>query len=265
MKTQFKRACPQCGKDIFYASKYSLKYSSESGTLCSTCCVSGEKNGFYGKKHSKATIQKLKNRDTSYTQTKEFREMSSRRAKKLFENPDERAKLSINNRGLSKQRINQWKKKISEAMSGSKNPMFGKPSPRGSGNGWKGWYKGHFFRSILELSYLKYLIDDNIKFRTAEVQEFKVSYKNWDGTQRNYFPDFYLEDTQEIIEVKPKKLLNTKQNKSKFKAAKRKYGNKFRIVTEEIKLNIEEMKILHDNGDIKFQERYEEKYKERYL
>jgi hypothetical protein len=32
--------------------------------------------------------------------------------------------------------------------------MYGKPSPQGSGNGWSGWYKGKYFRSIMELSFI---------------------------------------------------------------------------------------------------------------
>jgi len=265
MKNEFKRVCPQCGNDIFYANKYNLKYSSAANTLCSRCCVSGENNGFFGKRHSKKTIKKFQNKDTSYTQTQEFREMSSKRAKKVFENPEIRAKLNINNRGLSKQKINQWKKKLSKANSGSNNAMYGKPSPQGSGNGWSGWYNGFYFRSLLELSYLKYLFDNDVKFRTAETQEFKVEYKDWEGNKRNYFPDFYLEDTKEIVEIKPKKLVNSKQNKSKFKAAKKKYGNKFKIITEEIKISDDEIKILYENHEVKFLERYENKLKEKYL
>lgn len=265
MENEFKRKCPECGNYIFYTNKYNLKYASESNSLCSKCRMSGENNPFFGKKHSKKTIKKMQNRDTSYTQTKKFREMSSRRAKKLFENPEERKKLSIYNRGLSKQKINKWKKKLSKANSGSNNPMFGKPSPKGSGNGWSGWYNGFYFRSILELSYLKYLIDNGIKFRTAETHEFKVEYKDWNGIKRNYFPDFYLEDTQEIIEIKPIKLIKSKQNKSKFKAAKRKFGNKFKIISEEIRITDEEIKKLYDNNEVKFIERYEKKLKEKYL
>ena len=32
--------------------------------------------------------------------------------------------------------------------------MYGRFSPRGSGNGWSGWYKEWYFRSLLELSYM---------------------------------------------------------------------------------------------------------------
>ena len=157
-----------------------------------------------------------------------------------------------------------WKQKQGKKLSGKNNPMYGKPSPMGSGNGWSGWYKGYFFRSILELSYLKYLIDNDIKFVSCDnKKEFKIKYlKN--GQERNYFPDFYLKDTQEIIEVKPYKAVNYIDNKIKFKAAKRKYKNKFLIVTDKIikRLDNEIIIKLHEFRDLKFIDRYEKKYLE---
>ena len=44
--------------------------------------------------------------------------------------------------------------KISNASKGKNNPMYGKPSPQGSGNGWSGWYKGIYFRSLLYSSFM---------------------------------------------------------------------------------------------------------------
>ena len=152
----------------------------------------------------------------------------------------------------------------SKNSSGSNNPMYGKPSPVGSGNGWSGWYKSFYFRSLLELSYLKYLIDNNIKFEIAEIKKYAIQYFNTiKNKEANYFPDFYLIDTQEIIEIKPKKLLGTQQNKDKYKAAKKKLKKKFIILTEEniTKLSDDEIKELYDNGSLKFIKRYEEKYK----
>ncbi|MBR4316812.1 MAG: hypothetical protein IKP65_07630 [Alphaproteobacteria bacterium] len=42
----------------------------------------------------------------------------------------------------------ELKKKYSEKSKGKNNPMYGKPAPKGSGNGVSGWYKGWFFRSL---------------------------------------------------------------------------------------------------------------------
>jgi len=45
--------------------------------------------------------------------------------------------------------------------------MYGKPAPIGSGNGWSGWYKGWYFRSLLELS-----------FMINVIERFKMSWQN---------------------------------------------------------------------------------------
>ena len=71
-----------------------------------------------------------------------------------------------------------------------------------------------------------------------------------------------------MYEIKPQCLVNAATNKLKFEAAK-KYceENKliFIIETENNiqKLSDEEIKILHDKNEIKFIERYEEKYHRR--
>jgi len=145
---------------------------------------------------------------------------------------------------------------------GNKNPMYGKPSPTGSGNGWSGWYKHYFFRSILELSYLVYLDSSDIYFETAEAKEYRISYiKN--NTDRTYHPDFVIGD--KIIEVKPKKLINTIDNQLKFAAAKLRYGDKFIIITEDDipKLSDDEVYKLYDNNLIQWTDRYKIKFNER--
>jgi len=153
------------------------------------------------------------------------------------------------------------------SLPGEKNPMFGKPSPQGSGNGWSGWYNNHFFRSLLELSYLHYLVNSNIAFVSAENKEFCIGYMDYKNTKRNYYPDFYLLGSKTIIEVKPKNLLNTINNKAKFDEAKKKHRNKFKIVTENDikKLSNKEIRKLYIDGKIKFINRYDKIYKRKYL
>jgi hypothetical protein len=155
--------------------------------------------------------------------------------------------------------------KLSAKCSGSKNPMYGKPPPQGSGNGWSGWYKETYFRSLLELSYLKYLIDNSIKFENGELKSHMIYY-TINETQRTYHPDYYLIDSDELIEIKPKKLLNSSNNVIKFAKAKELFGEKFKIITEENieKILDEDIKIMKNSGDLIFIDRYEEKYKNKY-
>ena len=132
-----------------------------------------------------------------------------------------------------KELSDKMKKQMSEKMSGEKNHMFGKPSPVGSGNGWSGWYKHFYFRSLLELSFL-------VEHQNAEnAEHIKIHYIDFDGKERTYHPDF-IEDNK-LYEIKPQNLVDTATNKLKFEAAK---------------------KYCEENMLI-FIERYEEKYRRR--
>ncbi len=48
------------------------------------------------------------------------------------------------------------KEKHRQNAIGEGNNMYGRPSPQGSGNGWSGWYKERYFRSLRELMFLIY-------------------------------------------------------------------------------------------------------------
>ncbi len=163
------------------------------------------------------------------------------------------------------ERGSKIRQKRSENSSGKNNGMYGKPSPQGSGNGWSGWFNGFFFRSLLELSYLKFCVDAGIKIQSAESVKYKVKYSTG-GVSRTYFPDYYLQDTDEIVEVKPMKLSKSKDNIAKFEAAKHKYGEKFKIITEQDiqRLSTQEISEMRRIGVLKFINRYEQKFKEKY-
>lgn len=152
-------------------------------------------------------------------------------------------------------------KKLSLSRIGEKNPMYGKPSPKGSGNGWSGYYLDFYFRSLLELSYIHYLVENDINFENAEKKIYTVKYI-LNGEKRTYRPDFYLIDTNKIIEIKPSALVNSYLNKIKFTAAKNKFNN-FNIITEKDinKLNYQQIKDLHNRSLIKFDKSTFKKFK----
>lgn len=137
---------------------------------------------------------------------------------------------------FGEQRASEIKKMQSKASSGENNPMFGKPSPKGSGTGIKGYYKDRFFRSLSELVCMQHLESEGILLDDVELEKFRIPYIDFAGNTRNYIPDFYIPKMKLVIEVKPKKLVNTKSNKQKFIAANEfceSHGLRFSIFTED--------------------------------
>jgi hypothetical protein len=162
-------------------------------------------------------------------------------------------------------RHKKWKEKISKATAEKNNPMYGKPSPQGSGNGWKGHYKGVYFASLKELFYIKYLIDNNIKFENGEQRKYKIPYE-FSCKKYNYFLDFYLPETDEYIEIKPKRLNKSPKNIAKFEAAKEILGDKFKVLNEDDlqQVDLETMYNLYLEKEIIFMKKYEEKFLDYY-
>jgi len=81
-----------------------------------------------------------------------------------------------------KEKSNKLKQNMSIRTSGENNPMYGKPSPQGSGNGWSGWYKGWYFRSLKELSYMINIIERfHLKWENGEQKKYRIEYKDWKG------------------------------------------------------------------------------------
>lgn len=148
-------------------------------------------------------------------------------------------------------------------FSGEGNPMYGKPAPIGSGNGWSGWYKGWYFRSLLELSYMILVIERfNIKWEPGESKKNKIEYQ-YNGVIKNYFPDFILNEKY-VIECKPKKLQNTEINKIKMQYAKSYCESNGLILKTRDCRKIKKCELidLYKSGDVKFIEKYELKINE---
>lgn len=140
--------------------------------------------------------------------------------------------------------------KCSKRMSGSGNPMYGKPAPKKCGIGWKGYYRGLFFRSLLELAFMLKMAELNQKIKTAETNECLVNYA-LDGVARTYRPDFITENGS-VFEVKPSALTKTTENMAKFAVAIKRWPN-FTVVTEKDlqAVNRTKLKNLIDLGEVK--------------
>lgn len=222
------RYCKECGKEIRYSSKrcYITSFKNRpNGVLCKKCvynnCLgkrdfSGKNNPFYGKKHSKKTIEKLKREDKSYTKTEKFRKTMSA-ATSGEKNPMYGHTIYekwVEHYGKSEADLLNIERKnnLSEAFSGNKNPMYGKSPSCNSGKGCSGWYDGYFFRSLRELNFILYMEKNNIEWKTAEKKMYRVEYIYFNGKRRTYVPDFIIEEEKLFVECKPERLFNTPLN-----------------------------------------------------
>jgi hypothetical protein len=142
----------------------------------------GNLNPFFGKHHTEESKKKIvKDRDYSNYKTEEFRQKISKLTK--GENNPMYGKSVYNvwveryGKEIANKKMIEYKKKQSLINSGEKNSMYGKPAPINSGNGICGWYKDWFFRSLLELSYMIYVIERfNLEWLSIELIDFLAEY-----------------------------------------------------------------------------------------
>lgn len=128
--------------------------------------------------------------------------------------------------------------RLSEVTAGSKNPSFGKTYPNG-GRSVKGYYKGKFFRSLFEYSFMKHLeLSGRSIKEDVDYESFTIPYEK-NGSERTYRIDFFDKIDRIAYEVKPfyvtklKKLLEDQE--VKWNAASsffQSLGIVFKVVTE---------------------------------
>lgn len=154
------------------------------------------------------------------------------------------------------EKANEIKQKISNNTSGENNPMFGKPSPFYSGGGFIGIYNNLHFRSIIELSFIKEMMDYGIIVESAENQKFKVEYFDINGQKRNYFPDFYLPENDTVVELKHTRSLKDKNVEIKSQEAKKNFKNFILLTNNDINMiNYTELNKMVENKEVELCER----------
>lgn len=267
-----RRICSSCENEIFYKNRISFWKSKKLNKPCIKCTRkevsnrpeekvknserqrgkrTGPDNPFFNKKHTETTKEKIRSNAKILSGKDNF--MYGKNFYDIW--------IEKYGREEADRRMLEFKKKQSINNTGEKNNMFGKPSPNGSGNGWSGWYKNWYFRSLLELSYMINIIERfDLNWKSGET--IKIPYNDIKGNNRNYLPDFIINDKY-IVECKPKKLIESQQIKLKTKAAIsycESNGLIYKII-EPKKLSTDEIKKLYINGDITFTERYRKKVK----
>lgn len=259
-ESKWKRECPRCHRELTYKNKYACKRTQDK--FCRQCVMTGSNNPFFGKHHKQETIEVLKRHDKSYTKTPEF----AQKVKDAMVGVDtsrDVIQIWIDKYGFEEaQRLEtQRRSNLSKTMSGEGNPMFGKPAPRASGGGIKGWYGLHFFRSLRELAYMLQLDAEGKRWRTGETSEFVITYINpYTNTLGTYRPDFIVEDVL-MVECKPANLQGTIIVRTKAQAARDFCAHKkmiYEFVDPE-KLSWEKLFELEQSGLVKLTERTKRK------
>lgn len=225
------KMCPRCGRKQVYCSRADLKRATSENRQCDHCRHadvsvrhSGAGNYWYGKTLPREMVEKTRQKLLGRKISPEQNAALQAGARRRYEEHGAPVPFAAIRRKLGDEGAEQYiaadKVRRSECMRGSNNHMYGKPSPTGSGNGWKSWYREIHFRSLRELQY--YINTVEIEGRSCQnihmLKGFRVPYTDFEGTQRTYCPDF-LVDGRIVVEIKPVKLWNTRENVSKREAA----------------------------------------------
>lgn len=263
------RICPTCSLVIQYSTVSARNKAERKKSSCIGCVnriksikYSGEKNPFFNKEHTKEFKDRLsrERKGKHFSPETEFKK--GEKKIRVVSLKESLAKKYGEDTERYKKEVLQNSMRISNSLKGEKNPMYGRPSPVGSGNGWSGWYKGWYFRSLLELSYMINVIERfNLKWESGESQKYKLPYVTWDGKVKNYFTDFIIEGKY-AIECKPRSLWKSNTVIRKKEAAIEHFKSLGMIykIRECKKISDCEIRDLVESGSLKFAERYEKKY-----
>jgi hypothetical protein len=148
------------------------------------------------------------------------------------------------------------REKLSNSRKGSLNPAYGKIY-KYSGRSVKGYYKGKFFRSLLELSFMIHLENQNISLDSVRYECFSIPWIDDKGSSRSYKIDFFIPEENTVVEVKQSFALSDRENILKWKAASdflSLSGIQFKVVTE---TDIQKIKFIdaQSNPDVSLDER----------
>jgi len=101
-----------------------------------------------------------------------------------------------------------------------------------------GYFNGQFYRSSYERRFMEYCYENDIKYESAETKFFRLSYMDGDK-KRWYYPDFYLEKYDVVIEIKPSGLLTNDTVLYKINEGMKHY--RFVVIDEEFLYNLDEL------------------------
>lgn len=210
----------------------------------------------------KTNLQKCCSRSCGSKYTHQIGDFSNQRkaASKVFSEMNKSQKGKTYDEIYGIEKSEKLRKQFSIRVSGEGNPAFGKNYKNG-GRSIKGYYKGLFFRSLLEYSFMKHLENQGFNLiKDVDYECFHVPYKLNDRN-RTYTIDFYVKLINTVYEVKPnyqiKIIKETDILSIKIKSAQNFFSERniiFSIVTENDFNKISFAEALQDEN-VKFDER----------
>ena len=258
------RNCPECQSIIFYTNRRSIELAESKNSLCKPCSKIGTRNPSYGKHPPDAQRAAQSIRQTGGKSPKHSAAMqgvgNSMHGTHFYDVWVKKYGLAVAN-----QKMDNFRAGASRRTLGSGNPNYGKLAAHGSGRGWQGWYKGWYFRSLLELSYVLQLEKNDQKWVGADGQGLRINYTNLKGNANTYVPDFLVENTL-VVEVKPTAMMGLPLVKAKASAALAFCATKgltYQLV-DPGQLDKKALHQLYVSGEVRFTPRYEQRYLEQW-
>lgn len=239
--------CEDCG-EVFYRNKHTVENSKQrmGGIYCRKCThkINNRRNA---KKQAETHRKKMQQMTSEERKQKYGHDYWKKMPSFIREQKSTDGHGDIIKKVISQMSESERKEKYGRI--GKLNPMFGRPPSKNSGIGYSGWYKGTFFRSKLELSFL--LMNDDRDIISAE-SFFSIPYHDENGVQRTYRPDFIV-DKKYVVEIKPYSML--KRHTLKESVAIEYFKNTdyvYEIVTDKdiSTISFDELYQLYEKGNV---------------
>ena len=194
--------------------------------------MTGERNPFYGKKHSDKAKQKMSKNHADFNGNK------NPLVRWLNSNPEHREEYSKKMRAVwaridMAETLSKRQRKIVE--NAIKNGNFHPHSNHV--HGWFNSVKFHkkiYYQSSYELGFLKFC-ETSDKICSLQRPDFVIPYVDNQGKDRVYNPDFLI-NGKVLTEIKPKSMMKYNNNTEKVRAGKSYCERKkfeFRLLTEQ--------------------------------
>lgn len=228
IKRQVSKSCKSSGcgkwmKGYRFSDERKEKYSEMN---------SGKGNPFYGKKHSKKTKGLMSDNHADFTgennplvkwlnKDEKNREEYSRIMKEAWDDPEKYTMLCRRNSQNVEKAI----------LNGNLNPYS---------NCLHGWFESKkfatkfYYQSSYEFAFLQFC-ENSDKVCFLQKVNFSIPYKDDEGKDHKYFPDFVVNENV-VVEIKPKSMLDYNHNRNKIEFAKKycsENGLKYKLLMEE--------------------------------